>query len=344
MSYLENATPVSAAEANFLQKRTLNLGTNGTNWQIKSSSNGVTWTPQGDLILGASDLATNGAWYRAQGRPFVDVIDPNTELLVQTNGGTGLRVLVSPRAGFTGGTPSPTQTPSAVDSFYLLGGGTDAAPTYTNFWPASGHRMQGFADETDERQWFLAYPVGGGPAAAFWFIDRPQPNPRGAGGNLLDRERIVFYAATGASCMLCEGLSQDATAPRAIFSYGLPAQLLGRCAPGMQYVLDMANAPQRYLPGGAATSAVYLEPVAPELPFSYARRASLAGVALPGEIGDANTCDEKGTSTMIRYGGQRKVSPVILDAVNPSTGSVESGAALALGDVIVSWSGAALDV
>lgn len=343
MSYLVNETPVSAAEANYLQKVAPNRGTNGTNWTIVTSSNGVVYAQLGDVIDAAADLANANAWYVARGRGFVDTdITYYTELCVQTNGSTGLRVKVSLRSGFTGGSPSVLQTPSAVDEWYLLGGGTDAAPTYTAFWPAAGHRMQGYVDESDERQWFLAYPVGGGAAAAFWFIDRPSPNPMGAGGNLLDKERIVFYAATGANCMLCDGLSKDTTAPRSMFLYGDAAQLLGRCSPGMAYVLDSADVPVKYLPGGATTSSIYSEPVVPELPFTYARRAALAGTLLAGEVGDSNTCDEKGTSTMIRYGGQRKASPVLLDSVNPETSAVESAGTLALGDVLLNWDGTAL--
>lgn len=345
MGYLTNQTPVSAAEANFLVKNNLCNGTNGTNWTVPTSSNGVVYAAQGDVIDAAADLANASAWFVIQGRDFEDNgVVYHTQLCVQTNGTTGLRVKVSLRNGFTGGSPSVAQTPSAVDEFYLLGGGTDASPTYTTFWPSSGHRLQGYSDETDERQWFLSYPVGGGPAAALWFIDRPSPNPIGSGGNLLDKERIVFYAATGANCALCDGLSKDTTAPRSVFLYGDAAQLLGRCAPGMAYVFDSSGTPARYLPGGAATSGIYSEPTVPELPLSYARRAALAGTLLSGEVGDSNTCDEKGTSTMLRYGGQRKSSPVLLDSVNPSTGAVETGGALALGDLLFPWDGTALSV
>lgn len=344
MGYLVNSTPASAAAANFNVKQTLALGTSGTNWTIVASSNGVTWTPQGDLILSAAVLAVPNAWYVVRGRPFIDVIDPNTELCIQTDGGRGLRVKVSFRNGFTGGTPAPTQTPSAADEQYWLGGGTDASPTFTNFWPASGNRMQGYADESDERQWFITYPVGGGAATAFWFIDRPEPNPRGAGGNLLDKNRIVFYAVTGANCALCEGFSNEATAPRSIFLYTTSQQLWGRCPPEMAYVLDSLGAPQRVIPGGAATSPIYTEPTVPELPFSYVRRAGLAGTLLTGEVGDSNTCDIKGTSTMLRYGGQRKTSPVLLNSVNPTSSYVETGGTFALGDLLAPWGGSALDV
>lgn len=40
------------------------------------------------------------------------------------------RIKYSLSAGFTGGTPSATQTPSAVDEKFLMGSGTDAAPNF----------------------------------------------------------------------------------------------------------------------------------------------------------------------------------------------------------------------
>jgi len=342
MAFLKNAAPVSAAEACFLFKRTLNVGTSGTNWTVPTSSTGIVYAAQGDVITSAASLAAPGAWFVLRGRPFVDVVDPNTELCVQVDAVGGVRLKWSPRAGFTGGSPNLVRTPSAADEIYLLGGGTDASPTYSPLWPSSGSRMQGYASEDDERCWFLSYAVGTGAPTALFFIDRPQPNPRGKGGNLLDRERIVFYAATGAGCVLCDTISADPAAPRSLFRYATPEQLWGRCPPGMLYQLDGNGDPQRYVPGGASTSLAYPTPTTPELPFIYARRAALAGTLLPGEVGDANTCDEKGTSQMIRYGGLRRSSPVLLDAVNPDNGCAETGATLALGDVLLNWDGASL--
>ncbi len=345
MAYLVNETPVSAAQANFFVKTTLNIGTNGTNWTIPTSANGLVYAQSGDVIDEAADLANANAWYVARSQGYTDIDTVYyTELCIQTDGGRGLRVKVSCRSGFTGGLPSPTRTPSAVDEVYWLGGGSDASPTFTNFWPSSGNRMQGYVDETDERQWFVTYPVGGAAATALWVIDRPQPNPRGTGNNLLDKERITFYALTGSTCALATGLSNEATAPRSMFLYGETAQLWGRCPPMMGYVYDQSAVAQLVLPGGAATSTIYSEPVVPELPFYYIRRAALAGTLLPGEVGDSNTCDDKGVSTMIRYGGQTKTSPVLLDSVNPSNGLIETGGTFALGNVLLPWIGTALVV
>src|SRR5512147_1228249 len=119
MSWLVNETPSNGAQANFNVKVCLNIGTNGTNATIPTSANGLVYAQSGDVIQTAADLANANAWYVCRWPGYVDIDTTYyTEICVQTNGTTGLRVKVSLRSGFTGGTPSPTQTPSAVDEVY----------------------------------------------------------------------------------------------------------------------------------------------------------------------------------------------------------------------------------
>jgi len=344
--WLENATPTSGADALFKIKSTLLLSLLGSvNWTIQASGNGLVFAWPGDVITAVADLARAGAWFVARSLPWQDAGQTYyTELCVQTDGGTGLRIKVAFRTAFTGGTPSPTQTPSAADEQYWIGGGTDASPTYTNFFAASGYRLQGFVSGFNETLCFLEYPIGGGPCSSLLYIDRPLPNPVGGGGNLLDKERICFYALTGSNCALALGLASDNTGPRSMFLYGTSGQLWGRCPPQVQAKYNSSNALTKTLPGGCATSVIYPEPVVPEGPFIYRRSADVAGVALPGEVGNYNTCDDKGQSAAFRFGGQTKSGPVLLAAVNPFTGDAVPNGALQIGDFIMPWSGTAIDV
>lgn len=346
MAYLKNETPVTPAEALFLWKTQQLAGTNiAHNGSIVTSANGSVYAQSGDVIRTAADLVTPGAWYVHRFLPCIDTgVSYTTELCIQHDGAGGLRAKVSFRSGFSGGTPNITRTPSAADEQYILGGGTDASPTYTPFLQAPGFRMQGVFSESDETQFVMFYPVGGGACAALWMIDRPQPNPLGAGGDLLDKERMTFYAATGANCALALSVARESTAPRSLFNLGQPEQLWGRVAACMEWTYDSAGSPVRSMPGGCATSTLYAEPTVPEMALRYRRRAALAGTVLPGEVGEANMVDDKGTSVWFRFGGQTKASPVLLDSVNPSTGCVETGATLAIGDLLFPWDGTALVV
>lgn len=344
MTFVPNATPVSSADAAFQIKQAALLTAAGsTNWSILSSSDGSRFAAQGDVITSAASLATPGAWWVQKSRGFKDIDTVYyTQLCWQVDGAGGVRLKISPRAGFVGGLPNLVRTPSATDEQYLLGGGTDAAPTYTAFIPVPGQRMQGFWDDSDESMLFLWYPVGGGPASVLVFIDRPQPNPIGSGGNLLDKERITFYAATGSNCALCAGLASEATGPRSFFRYGEDQALWGRCPPAMEYVFDASGVLQKELPGGVATEILYGGAAAEEMPFRYRRRAAVSGVSLPGEVGDITTVGSKGTSARFRFGGQTQALPVLLDSVDSRTGAVAVGGTLAIGDILVPWNGTAL--
>lgn len=344
MSWIVNATPVSPAEAGFFIKNASLLTTSGNaNWTIPSSSDGSRYAAQGDVITSAASLATPGAWWVQRSRGFKDIDSTfYTELCFQHDGSGGLRLKISPRSGFSGGVPYLTRTPSAVDEQYLLGGGTDSSPTYTSFLPSPGQRMQGYLSENDESMFLLWYPVGGGPASALLLIDRPQPNPKGAGSNLLDKERITFYAQTGSNCARATALASESTGPRSFYRYGETQALWGRCPPAMEFVFDTSAVAQKVLPGGVATDSLYGEPTLEEMPFRYRRRAAVSGVTLPGEIGDVTTVGTKGTSILYRFGGQTKTQAELLDAVDPNTGNSVADGTLAIGDILLPWCGPAL--
>ncbi len=129
-------------------------------WTVKSSSDGTTYNSTGDQITqggtGAGGMANNAAWFRIQqpganGREFtVQGQGVNTYLArIKYSGG--------PSTGFTGGSPGATQTPSATDEKIILGGGTDAAPTYAQFiqTPESSQRFNMLAGDSASNYNFL---------------------------------------------------------------------------------------------------------------------------------------------------------------------------------------------
>ena len=82
-------------------------------------------------------MANNSAWFRikepgANGREYLFQRGTTnlTWRILYSGPGTG--------NGFTGGSPSATQTPSAVDEQGIAGGGTHASPTFTSWFGADG--------------------------------------------------------------------------------------------------------------------------------------------------------------------------------------------------------------
>lgn len=96
-------------------------------WTVPSSSDGLTYNASGNQITtdsGAGSFANAGAWARLQ-QP-----GGGREILVQRGSTSVLwRVLYSV-APFSGGSPGATRCPTATNQQFLLGGGTDASPTY----------------------------------------------------------------------------------------------------------------------------------------------------------------------------------------------------------------------
>lgn len=108
-------------------------------WTVPSSSDGTTYNSSGDQITtsasGAGGMANNNAWFRikepgANGREY---------LFQRGTTNPAWRILYSgPSNGFTGGSPSATQTPSAADEQGIAGGGTHASPTFTTWFGTDG--------------------------------------------------------------------------------------------------------------------------------------------------------------------------------------------------------------
>lgn len=349
MAFLQNLTPVSANDAlyNLVQTLLLNV-LGGVARYIRTSSTGVVYSQAGDVWTpgGEAVLANAGAWAVVRGRPFTDgQTTYYREILFQVDGAGNVRILYSPRATFVQGTPGAVRVPTASDQQILLGGGTDAAPTYAALFAAGGQRMQGFASEYDDTFWFLQYPVGGGPASALVYLDLPDKIATDSGLNYLDKDPAMLYVLTGANAALAAGIASESTGPRSVFAYGTSQQLWGRCPALVVAALDTTAALRMVYPGGGSSSLLYPAPTSyPDAALRYVRRAAVSGTALPGESGNENTTDDKGFSKMVRWnGGPVVTSPVLFDRADPS-GQVCVGGALAIGHILLPWSGAALVV
>lgn len=106
-------------------------------WVVKASSDGTTYNSTGDQITsagtGAGGMNRSLAWFRIQ--------DPAglREFTFQRGsaGVSNWRVKYSASSKFTGGSPAATVTPSATDEAIILGGGTDASPTFNTGFPTT---------------------------------------------------------------------------------------------------------------------------------------------------------------------------------------------------------------
>lgn len=136
-----NSVPVAHAYAIVLLKTTLKLA----GWTVPSSSDAITYNSTGDQITtgatGAGGFGNAGSWFRIQ--------EPGgrREWCFQASSAQ-FRAKWSESSKFTGGTPGTTRVPSAVDEQVLLGGGTDAAPTYANLLTGATYRVHIVANST----------------------------------------------------------------------------------------------------------------------------------------------------------------------------------------------------
>lgn len=104
-------------------------------WTVPRSSDGTTYNTSGDQITsgssGTNGLANNRAWFVLRS-PSIDGYQRELCIQRSTASNAQWRIKYSFSSGFTGGSPSATQVPSATDEQIILGAGTDASPTFTS--------------------------------------------------------------------------------------------------------------------------------------------------------------------------------------------------------------------
>jgi hypothetical protein len=116
-------------------------------WVCKGSGDGIANFSTTSNILtngnsGSFGIWNASAWFRIQSPPTGPGGLQKREFCIQmgtaeSGGSISARVAYSPNptgtTGFTGGTPSATEVPSATDEVHALGGGTPASPTYAGW-------------------------------------------------------------------------------------------------------------------------------------------------------------------------------------------------------------------
>lgn len=339
-TYLRDVPVTSAATAAWnLKVGLLAASVAATNWTIRSSGCRGLYAQSGDVVDSEDDELVASTWWVARGHGLLDsgaVV--RQELCVQVDGAGGWRVKVSPRAGFTGGSPSATRVPSAADERVWWGGGTDASPTYQSIFPTSGAWLQGRFDEGSDAAWLMAYPVGGGLPSALLVLGCFQVTYDGVGG-LVDRAPWAYFAGSGGSCSLAQGgWASESAGPLGVLSYG---QVSGstaldawvRLPASQRAVYDSSGTMVQSIPGHIPQSATGAS--AQEV-MRLSRRSELAGVTNAGETGNLNTCGDKGELLGVRYSGRRFTVPTLLDTVTAS-GASRSTAALGVGDLVLPW-------
>lgn len=357
MGFLENATTGSPEACAWTLRQTLLLQVIPNTpraMRVRTSGTGLggIYTLAGGLLNSRAALSRSLAWEVIQGRPYEDPIGSGRiwrrEFCFQYNGSGGLRVTYSPRLGFVSGSPSASQVPSALDVVPLIGGGSDSAPIFASFFPSAGSRMQGYvSDETDSCA-FVTYRVGGGAPTSIFCLDPIDEPLRDIAGSLYDPDPLVVYAISsndsqGLPIAQAECISRENLAPRGMLGYGTAQALWARLPPLVGVTYDSAGVPQIALPGALApTSMRGLAPSYPDDVLRYTRRAALSGTLLPGEVGNATTCDVKGYSTTLLWQGTSYATPTLLESVDAISGTTTPRGLLAVGHLAFRWSGTPL--
>lgn len=136
-------------------------------------SDGTTYSASGTQVTsGGSNtngLANTSAW-------FVMRLPSGREYCFQRGSNNTLwRIMYSAQAGFTGGSPGATRVPTATDQATIFGGGTDASPTYNQFFSTdASYRLYGLAD-TVYGFWFGSVLTASSAASAGMWHDLITP-------------------------------------------------------------------------------------------------------------------------------------------------------------------------
>jgi hypothetical protein len=145
-------------------------------WTKVMDSDGTTYSSSGAQLnhggAGVNGLGNTSAWVRLRA-PAVNVgtvVNQTRELTFQ-RGTTDVvwRIKYSASAGFSGGSPSSTATPSAADEVFMAGSGTDASPGYTTIFTTNKtYHWNVAAGGASEFYSFVAFahPIGSVTTAA----------------------------------------------------------------------------------------------------------------------------------------------------------------------------------
>lgn len=217
-TFTTNQTPSTGAVATYnLIARLIAAG-----WTKIKDSDGTTYSSSGTQVTGGgtgtNGLGNNNAW--------VNLRAPSgTREIVIQRGTTDLvwRITYSPTA-FNSGSPAAAVVPSSANSSIILGGGTDASPTFSTWFSSNtSYRQQMGADGASPYGfWMACYPNGGGSPNAGIVFDPVTSTPAE------DADPIVIHIATaGGSAFVSAGLGSNTTSTTVTRSCGWLAYGLG---------------------------------------------------------------------------------------------------------------------
>jgi hypothetical protein len=304
-----NNTITTGAEAIYNLKEALKTA----GWTVASSSDASTYNDSGDQITSGSS-GVNGmdnarAWFRIQMPTSQGAVREFTFQRSQTYH-YQWRIKYSYSAGFTGGSPDATTTPSATDEQILNGGGTDASPSWDTLFATSGTwRHSCAAGGSDELYVFysMCFLSGGGSVTSTFIWEAMTANS-------YPTEDIDPYV------LFFDNTSPDDSA-------------FSNVNTGTQGYLDKGGGSESFTTIPALThedSVSQIEVGLPSnphtgkddlLPMVYARRAALGG-----------TAGYKGIGYMMRWLG---ISRTVGDTITVSS----SRDKIVFGDVAFPWDG-----
>lgn len=339
MGFVVDQTPATGAAAIFNLLTTALAVVDGrpSAWSVPTSGTGTggVYAQLGNVISSAAVLTNPGAWFVLQLPPYATspqsgaVYPFNRQLSFQRGADNTLwRVKYSARAKFTSG-GGPAVTPSAADQVVLLGGGTDAAPTYGTLLPADGtYRQQACVLEGRSGFWMVTYPQGNPTPNSCLLLD---PLAEGSyavddAGYAIEQDPVVLYQRTGSDTLAVASLASEGTGPLGWLKYGTTDQAFVRLPAAFLAVYDAGAAVQVTAPGGL-TQNVAGGAFDDFLP-TYARRAGLGGVT-----------SKKGDATLWRWSGTAGLaSGRVLDDLGAG-GDVTPAGWVVFRDVLLRWNG-----
>lgn len=191
-------------------------------WTVSSSSDGSTYNPSGDVITspsnGAGGLANKGSWFilKQQNTARSFCVQRNTY-----NYDYLWRIKYSV-VGFTSGNPGPQETPAAVngDQVYILGNGSDAAPTFAAI-SLNNTTLQIGADGYSNAFYFITYKTTANITyiGNVFIFDPILSNP------IQDQDPYVIYFDTTLNSLTQLNISNPInTCPTTYFRRGLSNQ------------------------------------------------------------------------------------------------------------------------
>lgn len=284
------STPATGAQAIYELKERLKTA----GWVVKSSSDGTTYNSTGDQISsggsGAGGMANNSAWFRIQSPAGAGSIEYTFQ-----RGTTNIawRCKRSLTAGFSGGTPGTTQTPSATDQGIMFGAGTDGAPTYVNLFASDNtYRWNVGADGAAPYGWWAGgFPTGGGVPTT-GMVHEPLDATESTDGD----KYVFMYAINTNNPWLLSAMGTPSESATTASIWGTVAAAVPsstyRTMVALGYVQNSTNA--TIVPNGLVTNPISSKDEG--FPIPFARHSALVG---PGW---------KGISTVMRWTGTSRTT------------------------------------